>query len=155
VLEDAARPALESAGFQPAPEGSVADVTIQLGARITAYDRSPYDDPFWYGYPYWHRPFGYGRFGRPYWGPYWGPYGGPGWGYGYWGWGSFPIYQREVAVLIRDKRSGEPLFESRGQSEGTSSAVGTLLPAMFIAALKDFPSGGPTNPRRVTVETAH
>ena len=41
--------AIEGAGFVPAPEGSVADVTMQLGARITATDRSPFDDPFWYG----------------------------------------------------------------------------------------------------------
>jgi hypothetical protein len=156
LLEDSARPALESAGLQPTSQGSVPDVTVQLGARITQYESSPFDDPFWYGgYPYWHHPFGYGRYGRPYWGPGWGPYWGPGWGYGYWGWGSFPVFQREVAVLIRDKRSGEPLFEARGESEGTSSAVATVLPAMFIAAMKDFPAGSPTNPHRVTVETAH
>ena len=70
--------------------------------------------------------------------------------------------QGQLSVFVRTdnqsdlrERSGEPLFESRGQSEGTSSAVATVLPAMFIAALKDFPGGSPTNPRRVTVETAH
>ena len=49
VLEDSARRAVESAGFVAATEGSTADVSIQLGARITETDRSPFDDPFWYG----------------------------------------------------------------------------------------------------------
>jgi hypothetical protein len=150
MLEDAARLAIEAAGFVPAAEGAVPDVTVQLGARITAYDLSPFDDPFWYGGAgYWHRPFAYGR--RPYWGPYWGP----GWGYGAWGpYSSFPVYEREVAILLRDKRTGEPLFEARALSEGNTSGVADVLPAMFVAALRDFPSGSPTNPHRVAVEKA-
>ena len=53
----------------------------------------------WYGgYGAWHRPFGYAGYGRPF---------GPGWRRGYWGpypYSDFPYYQREVALLIRDKR---------------------------------------------------
>jgi hypothetical protein len=49
VLEDTARRAVESAGFVPAPEGSTPDVTVQIGARVTAYEVAPWDDPFWYG----------------------------------------------------------------------------------------------------------
>ena len=48
VLEDSARRAVEAAGFVPAAEGAVADVSVQIGARSTPTDRSPYDDPFWY-----------------------------------------------------------------------------------------------------------
>ena len=146
VIEDSARRAIEEAGFVAAAEGTVADVSIQLGARITATDRSPFDDPYWYGsVGAFHRPFAYGRFGRPYWGPR----------FGYWGAGYYdlPYYQREVAVLIRDKRSGEPLYEARANSDGTSSSASTLLPAMFGAALKDFPNGATTNPHRVRVAT--
>jgi hypothetical protein len=51
VLEDTARRAVESAGFVPAPEGSPPDVTVQIGARVTAYEVAPWDDPFWYGGP--------------------------------------------------------------------------------------------------------
>jgi len=147
MLEDAARAAIEGAGFRPTPEGSAPDVTVQIGARITVTDYSPFDDPFWYGgYGIWHRPFVYGRYGRPYWGPY-GRYGS------WWGPGpDFPTYEREVGVLIRDKRSGDPLYEARAESEGTSSGVATVLPAMFVAALKDFPAGSATNPHSVTVE---
>jgi hypothetical protein len=150
MLEDAARNAIEGAGFRPAPEGSLPDVTVQVGARITQTDRSPFDDPFWYGgHGIWHRPFVYGRYGRPYWGPYWGPYGR----YGYWGSAyDFPSYEREVAVLIRDRRSGEPLYEARAESEGTTTGVATVLPLMFVAAMRDFPAGSQTNPHRVTIE---
>ena len=149
VIEDSARRAVESAGFVAAAEGSAPDVSIQLGARVTETDRSPFDDPFWYGPGgSFHRPFVAGRFGRPFW--------GPGWRQGYWGPGyDMPYYQREVAVLIRDKRSGEPLYEARANSDGNSSAMSALLPAMFSAALQDFPNGGATNPHRIRVATTH
>jgi hypothetical protein len=157
VLEDSARRAVEAAGFVPAAEGAVPDVSVQIGARITATDRSPYDDPFWYG-PYgwgpYYRGF-HGRYGRGYWGPYGSPYWGPYGRYGAWGPGYYydPYYEREVAVLIRDKKSGEPLYEARANSEGLTSGAISLLPAMFSAALQGFPSGGPANPRRVRVDT--
>lgn len=143
VLEDAARRAIEAAGFVAAAEATAADVTIQLGARITATDRSPFDDPFWYGPagPF-HRPFGYGRFGRPFW--------GPSWRYGYWGPAyDLPYYEREVAVLIRDRRSGQQLYEGRAHSDGSYSGVSEVLAAMFAAALQDFPKGSTENPHRV------
>jgi hypothetical protein len=149
LLEDAARQAIERAGFVPAPEGRAADVSVQLGARIVETDRSPFDDPFWYhGYGTWHRPFGYGRFGSPFW--------GPGWRGGLWGphYPALPRYEREVAVLIRDKRTGEPLYEARAESEGSTAGVAHILPAMFAAAMQSFPRGGPTNPHRVSIDAS-
>jgi len=151
VLEDTARRAVESAGFVPAPEGSTPDVTVQIGARVTAYEVAPLDDPFWYGGRYAWGPYGY--WGRP-WGPRWGPYGGPYWG-PYWRYGyPYPTttIEREVAVLIRDRKSGEPLYEARALSGGNWAGGPIVLPAMFVAALRDFPSGSPTNPHRVVVE---
>ena len=141
MLENAARPAVEAAGFTPASDPKTADVTVQLGARITPIDRSPFDDPLWWG-PGFHRPFAHGRRG---------PVFGPDWRYG-WG-SSFDRYgyQREEALLIRDRTSGEPLYEASAVNDGLSPMVETSLPAMFEAALKDFPNGG-TNPRRVSVE---
>ena len=143
-LEDAARGAIESVGFAPASDPKGADVTVQVGARITAYDRSPFDDPFWWGSGL-QRPFFYSRGGRLFYMPGWHPYGWPS------RWDYPTIYEREVAVLIRDRRSGEPLFEARASSDGYSPMTETALPAMFEAAMKDFPHGG-INPRRVTVE---
>ncbi|HUP07804.1 MAG TPA: DUF4136 domain-containing protein [Caldimonas sp.] len=146
LLEDAARPALNAAGFELATDPSQADVTVQIGARIAAIDRSPFDDPYWWG-PGWYRPYGYyARGARAYWGPY-GRYG--------WGWG-LPVddyaFEREVAVLIRDRSSGEPLYEAHALSDGFSPMADSTLPAMFRAALHDFPHGATPNPHRVTVD---
>ncbi len=148
LLEESARHAVEGSGFVLAAEDSVPDVTVQLGARIAEADRSPFDDPLWVGpWGSFHQPFVYGRYGRPFW--------APGWRYATWPPGDgLPYYEREVAILIRDKRSGEALYEARANSDGTSSAVLTLLPAMFGAAMQDFPNGD-GNPRRVRVELPH
>lgn len=136
-LEDAARRPIESAGFTVASDPKAAEYIVQLGARVDANERSLYDDPFWWrgGFYYGH----YGRYGRGFWGP----------GFG----ASFytPTYEREVAVLIRDRASGQPLYEARASNDGASPSIDSLLPAMFAAALKDFPNGG-VNPRKVTTE---
>lgn len=134
-LEDAARHAIELAGFTPAPDGANADVSVQLGARISATERSPYEDPFW-----WHG----GLYRARYVGTFWGP------GFGM-RWSQPTNYEREVALLIRDRKTGLALFEAHASNDGLSPSFATLLPAMFEAALKDFPNGG-VNPRRVTVE---
>lgn len=146
VIEDAARAALEAAGFTLAAAPGEAQVTVQVGARVGSSDRWPYADPFWnnvsVGYSFGYRR-GYGR-GR------WGL--GFGTGFGGWsGYGGWPGYDREVAVLIRDQKTGQLLYEARASNNGASSAINPLLPAMFSAALKDFPVGGP-NPRSVSVE---
>jgi len=136
-LEAAARKAVEASGFKPAPDPKAADVTVQLGARASRADRSPYDDPLWWrGGPY------YSRFGRyPYYGPY-GPYGM----YHF----DNPRYDREVVVLIRDAQSGEPLYEARATNDGNTPGGPAVLGAMFQAAMTDFPHTG-VNPRRVSV----
>jgi hypothetical protein len=138
ALETAARRAVESAGFTPAADDKTADVSIQLGARVSANDRSPYDDPFWWrgGVYYSHHP----RLGR---GGFWGP----GLGVQF----ATPTYEREVALLIRDRKTGQALYEARASNDGASPSINSLLPAMFEAALKDFPTGG-VNPRNVSVE---
>ncbi len=140
-LEEAAAGALERAGFRRAADPATADVTVTLGARITGYDRSPYDDPFWwrgglypyrfYGHPMWVPAFG-GRYGHPFYHPFY----------------DTPIYEREVALLMRDRRTSQPLYEARATNDGYSASVQGLLPSMFDAALKDFPYSG-KSPRRV------
>jgi hypothetical protein len=156
VLEDAARRAIEGAGFVPAAEGARPNVAVQIGARITVTDRGVWDDPFWYGG--WGGAWGFSRPFHPrgYWGPGrfggwggwggWGPWGGP-------GYHDRTTHEREVAVLIRDKASGEPLWESSATGDGFGSADASVLPAMFEAAMQGFPQGGPT-PRRVSVQPA-
>jgi len=133
-LEAAARPGLETAGFKPVEAGKEPDVIVQLGARVTRTDASPWDDPLWWR----------GGFGA--WRP--GPWGGPRWSL--WAQHEFPRYEREVAVLIRDRASGKPVYEARATTDGTSTGGSAVLRAMYDAAMKDFPATGP-NPRRVTV----
>jgi Domain of unknown function (DUF4136) len=134
ALEAAARDALAKAGFAPAATGTTPDVLVQVGARVGRSD-APWADPFWWR----------GGFGA--WRP--NPWVGPRWGYSV----QFDMsarYEREVAVLIRDRASGKPLFEARASHESAaSSASSATLAAMFTAALADFPKLG-LNPRRVT-----
>ncbi len=133
-LEAAAQAALARAGFTPAAAGSEPDVLVQVGARETRSEMGPWDDPLW-----WRGGFGYWRH-SPWMSPRWGM------SMSY----SAPRYEREVAVLIRDRSSGKPLYEARASSEGTSRTDATMLGAMFSAALMDFPRLG-VNPRRVVV----
>ncbi|MDH4062065.1 MAG: DUF4136 domain-containing protein [Aquincola sp.] len=141
MLEAAAAKALEKAGFTPASEASQADVVVQIGARLTRIDMSPWDDPLW-----WHWGMGYWR--SPAWRPSRAPYYSP-----YWGlradWST--RYERNVALLLRDRASNTPLYEAHAQTEGGTSGDTSLIEAMFEAALKDFPALGATNPRRVSV----
>ncbi|MDP3223019.1 MAG: DUF4136 domain-containing protein [Rubrivivax sp.] len=136
ALEAAAAGALKKAGFTPVASGQQPDVLVQVGARVGRADQQPWADPIW-----WRGGFGYYRHG---------PWGGPRWGMGL----HFDAarYEREVAVLIRDRASGKPLFEARASNEGNSSTAGSAtLAAMFEAALMDFPRLG-MNPRRVVVQ---
>lgn len=142
LLENAAARAMQLAGFTPAPDPKAADVTVTLGARVTPNQMSPYDDPFWWHGGLWAHRF----YGRPYWrhGPYWGhPFGSPFY--------ASPTYEREVAMLIRDRKTGQPLYEARVTNDGYSPSINSLLSAMFEAGLKDFPAGG-ANPRRVVTQ---
>ncbi len=138
ALENAAKRALAKAGFTPVAAGQEPQVLVQVGARIGRTDNYPWADPIW-----WRGSFGYYRHG---------PWFGPRWGLGM----QFDAtrYEREVALLIRDRASGKPLFEARASNESNSSNAGSAtLAAMFEAALMDFPRLG-MNPRRVVVPLA-
>lgn len=125
-VEAAALGALQTAGFTPAPRDE-AEVLIQLGARVFVTPRG--------GYPY---PSMYWRSDWWYHGGRWPYFWGPPYGYGLGYVEDFPDYQREVAVLIRDRRSQQIVYETRGSytSRWRSDA---LLPALFEAVMKDFP----------------
>ena len=134
ALEAAAGPALERAGFKPAAAGVAPDVTVQVGARTTRTDYGPWHDPLWWngGFGYWRR----------------GPWIGPTWSMSVYA--SPPRYDREVALLIRDRATGKPLFEARASNEAGAAASPAVAAAMFQAALMDFPKTG-LNPRRISV----
>jgi hypothetical protein len=140
-LEAAAARALEAAGFTAAPDAAQADVIVQIGARISRTEVSPWDDPLWWrwGAGYWRSPF---------WRPSYraGYYASPSAGW-------YTRYERSVALLLRDRASGAPLYEAHAQTDGNSSGDNALLAAMFEAAMKDFPAVGAANPRQVSVQT--
>jgi hypothetical protein len=135
ALEDAARPALEAAGFKPAATPGSADVSVLLGAHVTP--TLLYTDPLWWG--------GGFRHGRHFW-------GGRGmWGSNFGWYYSTPRYEREVMLLIRDRSTGAPLYEARARNDGLTGSLDGYVTAMFQAAMKDFPSGG-INPRRISID---
>ncbi len=133
-LEAAASAALAGVGFRPAAPGTEPDLLVQVGARVSRSDRSPWDDPLW-----WPGGFGHWRAG-PWRGPYWGAYGRF----------DSPRYEREVALLLRSRADGKPLYEARASTEGYQRGIGDALRPLFVAALKDFPATR-SAPHRVTV----
>ncbi|MFG6465329.1 DUF4136 domain-containing protein [Roseateles sp. BYS87W] len=139
TLEDAAKAALERAGFKPAPDAKTADVLVTLGARVTAYDPVPWDDPLWWRWR--------GRLIAPRYGY------APGWS-GF-GWRHDPFfdrrYDRAVALLMRDRATGEALFETHASNEGFTAGGDSLLTPLFDAALAEFPQVNPKS-HRVTVQ---
>lgn len=131
-LEDAARAALEGAGFVPAAAGQEPDVLVQVAARNARADIEIWADPLW-----WRGGWLPGR--RVWVEPLWWPE-----------LHARTRYEREVALLLRDAESGKPLYEARASNEGANAGGSALQQALFRAALADFPRTGP-NPRQVTV----
>ncbi len=141
-LEAAAASALEAAGFSAAADAAQADVIVQIGARIGRAEVSPWDDPLWWrwGGTYWHRP-GWRSSSRA---AYYVNFNA----------GGYTRYERSVALLLRDRASGTPLYEAHAQTDGATVGDTALLAAMFEAAMKDFPATGAANPRQVSVQRA-
>ena len=140
-LEAQARIALEKAGFKPAADTKSADVLVSIGVRVSRADRAPWDDPLWWR---WNGSYYHCRYGP--WRPYYSRLG-----YAY------PMdpmmerrYDREVALLLRDRKSSEPLYEARASNDGMTQGDLSLAGALFEAALADFPQTRP-EPHRVSV----
>jgi hypothetical protein len=137
ALEATALPALVKAGFKLAAAGQQPDVLVQVAARASRSDRYPWDDPLW-----WRGGFGYHRHG---------PWSGPAWGGGVGVQFEQVRYERGIALLVRERATGKPLFEARASNEGGTGPDTATLKAMFEASMMDFPKTG-VNPRRVTVQ---
>jgi hypothetical protein len=144
ALEDSARTAIEKAGFKPAADSKTADVLINLGARISPTERAAWDDPMWWR---WRGSYGYWRQG----GLYGGAFGVP------WRLRADAFYdrrfEREVAVLMRDRVSNEPIYEAHASNDGVSSGDAGLVSALFSAAMSDFPNAQPES-HRVSVQAS-
>lgn len=133
--EALAAPALAQAGFRPAAAGAQPDVIVSIGARVSRTDHAPWDDPLW---SRWHAPLRAYRLGlypaRP-WGTPFPPE---------------PRYEREVAVLLRDRATGQAIYEARASNDGATMGGEPLIRALFAAAMSDFPKTAP-KARWVTV----
>ena len=139
ALEVAALPSLRSAGFRQAAESSQADYVVQLGASITADPRYIDDLDFRSRFG-WAGGWRYRRFGF-----------GPGWGLNHFPSAPIgPIYQREVVVMVRERRTGQTVYETKAANSSNSPVIDDLLPAMFQAALADFPNAAGTRRNVVT-----
>lgn len=139
ALEAAAANALEKAGFTAAADPAQADTIVQIGARLTRIEVSPWDDPLWW------------RWGAGYWrAPAWRSSRSAYYVGLHADWST--RFERNVAVLLRDRASGTPLYEAHAQTSGGTVGDAALLGAMFEAALTGFPATGAKNPRTVQVQ---
>ena len=140
-LEDAARTAIETAGFKPATDAQAADVGVQLGTRLVASHFSPFDDPIgWHGGLHRSR-FGYGGFGGGFGGGFFGGLGlGHGSGFAFGVDDTWRRHVREVSVLIRDRKSGTVVYESHATSDGVLTTSPALMAALFQATMAPFPT---------------
>jgi hypothetical protein len=123
--EQQAAPALAKAGFKLAADPAKADVIVALGVRVGISDADPWSDPLWHR---WNAPLYAWRFGMP-------PR-------------SHPMfierrYEREVGLLIRDRASGQPIYEARASHDGATRGDDALMAALFEAALTGFPKAHP------------
>ncbi len=133
-LEGMAQAALVKAGFSRVDTG--ARYSVQIGAG-TAETVSAFPDPF---------------FGRS----AWSPFGRPRMWHGRHFYGSPWLLDREsyvtrVRLEIRDLGTGKLVYESTATNEESWFNPARVLPAMFEAALADFPTP-PKGVRKVVVK---
>jgi hypothetical protein len=131
--EQLAAPALAKAGFKLAADPTKADVIVALGVRVGISDADPWSDPLWHR---WNAPLYAWRFGMP-------PR-------------SHPMfierrYEREVGLLIRDRASGQAIYEARASHDGATRGDDALMGALFEAALTGFPKAHP-EPRSIPIQ---
>ncbi|MDM7457369.1 MAG: hypothetical protein P3W97_008995 [Tepidimonas sp.] len=142
ALESLAESVLASKGLLRAQEASVAMGSavpwgVQLVARSVKYPYAPWDAP---------EP-------RPGWMPYGQVVVGRGvvssiglqWPL------RPPYYVRELALTVRDRRSGEVVYETRATQDGPWNDAPALWRALLEAALDGFPDPVP-EARRVVIE---
>ena len=108
ALEDAAGQALQARGFRPAAAGAPPDLLVQVAARVNRSDTAPWDDPLW-----WHGGFGAWR-SHP-----WRGTSRLAWRVRL----DTERFERSVALLLRDRASGQPLYEAHAASEGYQSSI--------------------------------
>ncbi|MEP6969316.1 MAG: DUF4136 domain-containing protein [Betaproteobacteria bacterium] len=135
-LEDMVQTELDKVGMRR--DDTAAQYSVSFELRVHRDPRSPWDDPgygagFFRGFPI------VTRHGVVY--PYPGPYFVA----------EMPWYRREVSLLMRRLSDGGLVFETHASSDGYWADDAAVIPAMFEAALRDFPNP-PPGPRQVNIE---
>jgi len=133
AFEQMAQVALEKRGFTRNDAG--ARYSVQIGAW-TSDAVLVYPDPFFgrLAGPYFGRPRLW--HGRMFYGP---------------PWPDRELYLSRVRLEIRDLGTGKVVYESTATNEQSWFNAAKMFPAMFEAALTDFPSP-PSGPRKVIVK---
>jgi hypothetical protein len=128
-IEDAARGALEAMGFTHTCDVNRADVIVHVGARarVTRTRQSSAAARHKATVP--GGPTDFSKYHIDY----------------------VTIDRREVALLIRDRASGQVLYGASASNRGRSIADTAILAAMFEATLEDFPNAS-LHPRQVAIE---
>ncbi len=62
-----------------------------------------------------------------------------------------PWYRHTVHLVLRERTSGQVAYETGAVFEGPWSDTANLLPVLFEAALRDYPTP-PAGPRKVVIE---
>lgn len=145
TLQTAALPSLQALGFTllPSDHTERAEVLVQLSLDVRAEPRMRYEPfvpyPYFPPYPYPHGP------ASPRWraGVLWG---GPGWVASM----DPPWYTMRVSVLLRDRQSGQVLYETHASHDRIGVVDEAALPYLFEAALRDFPNP-PPGPRVIDI----
>lgn len=70
---------------------------------------------------------------------------------GYYGFYGSPYYLRSIRLTLRNLTTNQIVYETHASQDGPWANTDAILPAMFEAALRDFPNP-PQGPRRVDVQ---
>lgn len=146
ALQAAALPVLQAKGFTLAPpeQAERAEWMVQLAARSKVEPRNRYGSfGGFYTQPFGH-PFAY---------PYGFPQGRIGLGGPVFLWSPAmepPWVTLRVEVIVRDRRSGQVLYETHASHDRLGSVDESVLPYLFEAALQGFPEALP-GPRVVDI----
>ena len=148
--ENIVRAELSRLGFKEASPGQVPELKVTLGYSINVRDvREIYPvvtDPGWPGFqPYWPWPYWRGYYG-PFYDPFW--YGPPVVEYRE---SSYPVYTRQLHVVIMRTADGKQLYDTTVVSEGRNGSLPTIMPYLVRSVFADFP-GKNGVPRQVELK---
>lgn len=129
---------LVALGYRATPQGGTPDLLVKLDYTVDSGQVRVNSYPGM-GYPY-----GYGRWGNPYFYDPFYPYGYP-YGFGYEPEIRSVVYYTRRLIMNIDRpsaepgKSGEKLFEGRVESEGTDNRLPEVMPYMVKALFSNFP----------------